>query len=85
MANGGGRPEDLDEIIRICNNIEGNTICAFGEATAWPIRSYVRKFRGELKEFIRSGQRASEADFCHDDVQAPPLVPLKIPGEAGVA
>ncbi|NUP89886.1 MAG: NADH-quinone oxidoreductase subunit NuoF [Candidatus Sumerlaeia bacterium] len=81
IARGEGRVRDLDEIVRICNNIEGNTICAFGEATAWPIRSYVRKFRGELEAFIQSGQRASEADWYHDDLAAPPLV--QIAGVAG--
>ncbi len=29
--------------------IDGRTICAFGEASAWPIQSFVRKFRDELK------------------------------------
>jgi NADH-quinone oxidoreductase subunit F len=85
MANGEGRIRDLDEIVRICNNIEGNTICAFGEATAWPIRSYVKKFRAELEEFIKSGRRASEADHCHDHLAAPPLVQVKVPSGAGVS
>ncbi len=63
VAQGRGRVRDLDEIVRICGNIEGRTVCAFGEAAAWPIRSHVVKFRDELEAFIKSGATASEAAF----------------------
>ncbi len=46
LAHGRGRKEDADYILRIADNIpNGRTICAFGEATAWPVQSTVRKFR----------------------------------------
>ena len=85
IAAGKGRERDLDELVRIASNIEGNTICAFGEAAAWPIRSYVRKFRDELAEFIRSGQRASEAEWNPEHTAAPPLVQVQGVGMPGVA
>jgi NADH-quinone oxidoreductase subunit F len=42
-------PSDVDELERVANNIEGRTICAFGEACAWPTQSFVKKFRDEMK------------------------------------
>ena len=45
---GQGTMEDIDKIESIAAKIEGHTICAFGEALAWPARSYLRKFRSEF-------------------------------------
>ena len=42
-------PSDVDELERVANNIEGRTICAFGEACSWPTQSFVKKFRDEMK------------------------------------
>ncbi len=52
MSAGGGRPEDLDLLTRVANNIEGNTICALGDAAAWPVKFTVQRFRKELEEEI---------------------------------
>jgi NADH-quinone oxidoreductase subunit F len=52
MYNGGGRVEDLDLLTRVANNIEGNTICALGDAAAWPVKFTVQRFRKELEEEI---------------------------------
>ncbi|MBN1477365.1 NADH-quinone oxidoreductase subunit NuoF [Candidatus Sumerlaeota bacterium] len=84
IAQGRGRLRDLDELVRIASNIEGNTICAFGEAAAWPIRSYARKFRDELAAFIESGERSREADWHHEDRGAPPLIQIEGVGMPGV-
>jgi NADH-quinone oxidoreductase subunit F len=47
-------PSDVDELERVANNIEGRTICAFGEACAWPTQSFVKKFRDEMKADTKS-------------------------------
>jgi len=52
IERGEGRPEDLDLLVDIANNIEGNTICALGDAAAWPVRAMVRKFRDEFEAYI---------------------------------
>ena len=52
LERGDGRLEDLDLIADICNNMDGTTICAFGEATAWPLRSMVKKFRSEYEQHV---------------------------------
>jgi NADH-quinone oxidoreductase subunit F len=49
ILEGHGRPEDVDNLVTIANNIFGNTICPLGDAAAWPIQSYVKKFREEFE------------------------------------
>jgi len=49
---GMGRKDDLDLLISIAENIEGNTVCALGEATAWPVKWTIKKFRKEFEEKI---------------------------------
>jgi len=48
IVAGNASPDDVDELLRVANNIEGKTICAFGEACSWPTQSFVKKFRDEL-------------------------------------
>ncbi|MDZ7626572.1 MAG: NADH-quinone oxidoreductase subunit NuoF [Ignavibacteriaceae bacterium] len=42
---GKGSTSDLDLLITVANQIEGNTICALGEAAAWPVKFMVERFR----------------------------------------
>ena len=53
LERGDGRPEDVDLLASIATNIEGNTVCPFGEAIAWPVESYVRVFREEFEEHAK--------------------------------
>src|SRR5262245_42177001 len=53
LERGDGRPEDVDRLAGIAARIEGNTVCPFGEAIAWPVESYVRVFREEFEEHAR--------------------------------
>jgi NADH-quinone oxidoreductase subunit F len=48
MTHGGARPEDADYLLHIAGNIQGRTVCAFGEACAWPVLSFVSKFKDEF-------------------------------------
>lgn len=50
MANGGARPEDADLLASIGGQIAGRTICAHGEACAWPTQSFVAKFHDKFTE-----------------------------------
>jgi NADH-quinone oxidoreductase subunit F len=52
IEQGQGRPEDLDELLRIGKNIGGNTICALGEAAVGPVASFVKHFRKEFEYHI---------------------------------
>ncbi|NUN94289.1 MAG: NADH-quinone oxidoreductase subunit NuoF [Verrucomicrobiae bacterium] len=57
LVRGGGRPQDVDLLLNIGENIAGRTICAFGEATAWPVQSFVAKFREEFDAVCGTGRR----------------------------
>src|SRR3954468_3734066 len=49
MTHGQGRKQDADYLVKIADNIPGGrTICAFGEACAWPVQSFVGKFKDEF-------------------------------------
>jgi NADH-quinone oxidoreductase subunit F len=49
LTNGEGRKQDADYLLNIAQNIQGRTICAFGEACAWPVLSFVKKFKDEFE------------------------------------
>ena len=49
MTHGRGRRQDAEYVLRTAQNIQGRTICAFGEACAWPVLSFVNKFRDEFE------------------------------------
>jgi len=48
IENGQGKMEDLDVLVRTAGRIEGRTICAFGDAAAWPVQSFLKHFRNEF-------------------------------------
>ena len=52
IEHGQGRDEDLDLLLDICSNIEGNTICPLGDAAVPPVRSTVQNFREEYEYHI---------------------------------
>jgi NADH-quinone oxidoreductase subunit F len=52
IENGEGRPEDLDMLLDVAGNIEGRTICALGDAAAWPVQGMLRHFREEFEYHI---------------------------------
>jgi len=66
IIDGQGSVQDLDDLLAIAGDMEGNTICVFADAAAWPVQSYIKKFRHEFEEYIRTGQSAEpkEAMTC---------------------
>lgn len=52
---GKGKVKDVDLLIDIANKIEGRTICAFGEAVAWPVQSFIEHFRDEFEFYCKHG------------------------------
>ncbi len=49
LSHGEGRKADANYLAEIAQNIQGRTICAFGEAASWPVLSFVKKFREEFE------------------------------------
>lgn len=52
IEHGHGTSEDLVQLKRVADNIEGRTICAFGEAAAWPVQSFLKHFFDEFKYHV---------------------------------
>jgi NADH-quinone oxidoreductase subunit F len=53
IADGNGKPGDVDLLAEIAHGIAGNTICALGDAAAWPTLGFLTKFRAEFEAAIK--------------------------------
>jgi len=53
IERGGGRREDLDLLLDVCDNMTGKTICVLSDAAALPVASYLRYFRDEFEAHVR--------------------------------
>ena len=62
IVGGKGGVQDLDDLLAIAGDMEGNTICVFADAAAWPVQSYIKKFRHEFEEYIRTGRSAAQKE-----------------------
>ena len=49
---GGGRPEDAQLLLDICDNIEGKSFCPLGDAAAWPVQSAIKQFPDDFKKWL---------------------------------
>jgi len=65
MVHGQARAEDGALLKSVADQIAGRTICAFGEACAWPTQSFVAKFGDEFKAYPES-KKAKRADGVPD-------------------
>ncbi len=52
MAEGNSTTAEIDKLLEVSTQIEGHTICALGDAAAWPVQGLIRHFRGEIEERI---------------------------------
>jgi NADH-quinone oxidoreductase subunit F len=55
---GQGRSEDLTLLLDVANRIEGHTICALGDAAAWPVQSFLKHFGHEFRFMIENKGRS---------------------------
>jgi NADH-quinone oxidoreductase subunit F len=56
LLDGGGFADDPDTLKSVADNIAGRTICAFGEACAWPTQSFVAKFRDDFLAYASKNE-----------------------------
>jgi NADH-quinone oxidoreductase subunit F len=59
ILDGKASMDDLDLLVEVANNIEGRTICAFGDASAWPVQSFLKHYRHEFEQMIESRGKAA--------------------------
>ncbi len=65
MVEGRAGVEEIDTLLDVSCQVEGHTICALGDAAAWPIQGLIRHFRPELErriiEYKTSGSSTAQA------------------------
>jgi len=59
MVRGEAEPEEINSLLDVTKQIEGHTICALGDAAAWPIQGLIRHFRPELEARIAAEKEAA--------------------------
>ena len=58
IIDGRGREEDMAKLVDVANKIEGRTICALGDAAAWPVQSFLKHYREEFEYMIENKGRS---------------------------
>ena len=59
LSKGSAKESDIDLLEEVTHQVEGHTICALGEAAAWPVQGLIRHFRGEIEDRIRLTSKAT--------------------------
>jgi len=62
MAEGRAHKREIDMLLEVTTQVEGHTICALGDAAAWPIQGLIRHFRPEIERRIDAYSRNAAAD-----------------------
>ena len=65
IVSGDATISDIDLLMSVANNIDGNTICALGEAAAWPVQGFLRKFRHEFEAKVKSSRSFVPVNIVH--------------------
>lgn len=65
VREGAGQMPDLDRLLSIAGNMEGKTICVFADAAAWPVTSYITKFRDEFEYHVKTGKCNLSRAYAH--------------------
>jgi NADH-quinone oxidoreductase subunit F len=52
LRTGESTPDEIDALYQVTKQAEGHTICALGDAAAWPIQGLIKHFRPELERRI---------------------------------
>ena len=52
LVSGDAAPEEIDMLLDVTKQVEGHTICALGDAAAWPIQGLIRHFRDDIEARI---------------------------------
>ena len=58
IIDGKGEEDDLEKLVDVANKIEGHTICALGDAAAWPVQSFLKHYLHEFEYMVRNSGRS---------------------------
>ena len=62
LSRGDANIGDIDKLSDICSQVENHTICALGDAAAWPVQGLIRHFRGEIEKRIKDNLLRKSAE-----------------------
>ena len=62
ILEGKGEEEDLEKLVDVANKIEGHTICALGDAAAWPVQSFLKHYYHEFEFMVQNNGQAISND-----------------------
>ncbi len=62
IVAGQGTQQDLNLLLEVVGKIEGHTICAFGDAAAWPVQSFIKHYRHEFEYYVEHGHSMVDKD-----------------------
>lgn len=65
ILRGEGSKRDVELLVSVAKNIEGNTVCALGEAAAWPVKFMVERFRDEFEARVKEHTEIPVAEKVH--------------------
>ena len=65
LDHGEATMSDIDLLYNVASNIEGNTICALGDAAAWPVKGFIEKFRPEFEARCRPQRSFVSLNVVH--------------------
>mgnify|MGYP006286289605 CR=1 FL=1 len=65
IYDGDATKKDLDNLYRIADNIEGRTVCALGDAAAWPIKGFLEKFREDFERRVKDKREIIAPNIVH--------------------
>ena len=61
--------KDIDLLYDIADNIEGRTVCALGDACAWPIKGFIKKFRPDFEKYAKAERTYTAPNTVHSKQQ----------------
>ncbi|MFO1183811.1 MAG: NADH-quinone oxidoreductase subunit NuoF [Bauldia sp.] len=64
MVAGDADKSEIDELMQVTTEIEGHTICAFGDAAAWPVQGLIRNYRELMEARIDARRTAGHAGLA---------------------
>ena len=62
LVEGNASVDEIDMLLDVTKQVEGHTICALGDAAAWPIQALIKNFRGDIEERIAHKRSAIAAE-----------------------
>ena len=64
IVTGKATPEDIQTLEDVAYQIDGRTVCAFGEASSWPVEAIIAKFRDEL-----TSETSEDNDYLSEEAK----------------